>query len=247
MTQTLERPPIRTALAIPTGGNVLFALAHPDDEFLIGGMADRLCLQGATLHTLTATDGEASNRGNPEGLGKQRRSEAIEALDGYGVLRENQHFLELPDGKLSSKEHPDINRGIIKAEIGRLLVAHDVQIVVTLGQHGYDNHPDHIAVHDAALTAARIHAADNPDLRLFGLTRNDTPLQIVVDATLKLLRLRPHRSQVELDTSDPEYQPVPGSVERLGIRLPRHLPLFNAYNNNMDSERYKNFPLLGAA
>jgi LmbE family N-acetylglucosaminyl deacetylase len=241
MTQLLETSTPTTFLGVPAGGNALVALAHPDDEFLVGGALELLRQNEITTHAIIASDGEGSDRGHPDELRNLlRRREAGKALGHYGVRMENQHFLGLPDGELSDDEHVVS----ISLAMGRLLAEHSIRSIVTLGRHGYDNHLDHIALHDAAELAASAYATANPNLRLFGLTRNPVPIQVPADPVLKLRRLASHKSQFDIDLTDPAYQPVPGTVEQPGIRLsPASRGYLDRYYENMHIERYAHYPL----
>jgi LmbE family N-acetylglucosaminyl deacetylase len=239
MTQTIERAP--SVLGTPVGANALIALAHPDDEFLIGGLLGTFHTYGIATHAVIATDGEASDRGDPERLrNRERRHEAGKALAKYGVRPENQHFLGLPDSGLSSDEH------IVKMThaIEGLLATQSISTVVTLGEHGYDNHTDHKAVHLAAQRAAAEYASIDPDVQLYGLTRNEGDVQIPADPVTKLKRLAYHRSQFEIDTSDPSYKPARDTIEQPGIRLSKQSRAYlDRYRLNMEIERYENYPL----
>jgi LmbE family N-acetylglucosaminyl deacetylase len=241
MTQLLESATPTTFLGASAGGNALVALAHPDDEFLVGGALDLFRAHGITTHAIVATDGEASDRGDPEQLRNfHRRYEAGKALGKYGVRMENQHFLGLPDGEISKDEHVEA----IANMIGRLLGEHSIRSVVTLGRHGYDNHADHIALHDAAGLAASAYSAANPFIELYGLTRNPSPHQIPADPYAKLQRLALHRSQFDIDLSDPTYEPIPGTIEQPGVRLsPASRAYLASYYQNMHLERYEEYDL----
>lgn len=209
--QTAERTP--TVLSTPAGGNALIAVAHPDDEFLIGGVLGLFKKYGITTHAVIATDGEASDRGDPERLrNRERRLEAGKALFKYGIRRENQHFLGVPDGQVSLEEHT----ATVTHAIGLLLDTHPISTVVTLGRGGYDNHRDHQAVHQAAEQADAIYGSDG---LVYGLTKNEGHVQIPFDPALKLKRLAPHESQFEIYTEDESYKPIPGTIEQPGIRI----------------------------
>jgi LmbE family N-acetylglucosaminyl deacetylase len=228
-------------LGAPTEASTLVALAHPDDEFLVGGLLDLLHANNVTTHAVIATDGEASDRGDPEDLRNfQRRYEAGKALARYGIRMENQHFLGLPDGALSANEH--INT--VAYSVGRLLAEYPIRTVVTLGHYGYDDHADHIAIHTAAESAVSSYATANPNLQLYGLTHSETDIRVPADAKEKLRRLAHHQSQFDIDVSDPSYQPTPGTVEQPGIQLSEASRGYLArYFNNMHLERYDSYTL----
>ncbi len=124
-----------------------------DDETLAcGGMLAGLP-DKSNWHVLYATNGAK----NPEpdllqgerslpGLGAIRREEALKALTLLGIPSGNIHFHDLPDGSLRRHQRDLIK--ILDAWIAKLRPDH------LLAPFQYDRHPDHIALHHAALHAA---------------------------------------------------------------------------------------------
>lgn len=237
MSQTLEyiqREP--AVLDIPANTEVLAVWAHPDDEFLIGGLLEELRLDNIATHVIVASDGEASDRGDPDYLSSLgRRYEAGVALTAYGIQEKRQSFLGLPDSRLSEAR----NLSSVAHFIGRRLAQHTIRTVITLGADGYDGHDDHIATHQAAAWAVSAYAAANPNVRLLGLARQEADYKINANPALKLGRLAFHRSQFTIDLSNPSYQPTPGSLEQPGIRLSATSQSYlRQYQDNLHTEHY---------
>jgi LmbE family N-acetylglucosaminyl deacetylase len=89
---------------LPGFERVLVLAPHPDDESLgCGGTMALLSDRGASVSTLTATDGDATRGSSlpPEEIGRVRRAEAQRAAAAVGA---EPRFLGLPDGALA--EHP---------------------------------------------------------------------------------------------------------------------------------------------
>jgi N-acetylglucosamine malate deacetylase 1 len=103
---------------LPSFDRVLVVAPHPDDESLgCGGTMALLSDRGASVTTLTATDGDATQGSSlpPEEIGRLRRAEAQRAAEAVGA---SPRFLGLPDGGLA--EHPrELASGLRKA-IGEL-------------------------------------------------------------------------------------------------------------------------------
>lgn len=200
------------------GTRALVALAHPDDEFLIGSGIDTLVRNDGIVHAFVATKGKAGLRG--DSLNKIHISRGIReqegrmALSAYGIRPRHQRFEDLQDGQLIDTA-PDMLTQAIRS----LLKKHDITTVVTLGEHGFDGHTDHIAIHEAARAAVAAHAEIEPGMRLFGLDLVSPTTYITADPSAKLRRLRYHKSQFDIDTSDPDHTPFEGSIEQPGIRL----------------------------
>ena len=210
--QTTVRP------FVEAGARTLVALAHPDDEYLIGSGIDAQVRHGAIVHAYIATKGEAGLRGDSENhsfIGKGlREREGRAALSAYGIRPRHQHFGDLPDGQLI-----DLAPDTIAQNIHSLLAKYSITTVITLGENSFDGHTDHVSVHRAARLAVAAHAELKPDLRLYSLDTGAPTTYISTDPSAKLRRLRYHRSQFEVDTTNPDYTPLEGTVEQPGIQL----------------------------
>jgi len=147
-------------------------VAHPDDEtFGMGGTLAFYAFQGAEIHLVCATRGEAGVV--PE--------EFLEGFSSIGELREHEllcaakvlklqkvYILEYRDsGMLGSidNDHPDalINAHPedVAKEIATLIREIKPDIVLTFDPIGGYMHPDHIAVHQVTLTAIDLAGDQN--------------------------------------------------------------------------------------
>jgi LmbE family N-acetylglucosaminyl deacetylase len=99
---------------VPPLKRVVVVAPHPDDESLgCAGTMALLVEDGATVTTLTASDGEATKGSSlpPAEIGRTRRAEAQRAAAAVGA---ESRFLGLPDGGLA--EHPhELASGLRKA------------------------------------------------------------------------------------------------------------------------------------
>jgi LmbE family N-acetylglucosaminyl deacetylase len=78
----------------------------------------------------------------------------------------NQIYLELPDGELS--DHIDV----ITSHITSVMCDVSPRRVFTTGTDGYDGHPDHIGVHDAAMQATQVMRALGQEAIAWALAAN---------------------------------------------------------------------------
>lgn len=165
------RLPVLGPGVVPGAGERLVVVAaHPDDESLgAAGLVRAALRQGATVHVVVCTAGEASHPGSPthtpEQLAELRTTELEVAL---GLLRDaapdpaalSWEHLGLPDGALA--EHRDD----LEAALGRALDAprwmedpHSTATrTVLAAPYRFDGHTDHdTAGACAARAAARWH------------------------------------------------------------------------------------------
>ena len=109
---------------------------HPDDEVLgAGGLIRRLVLEGATVHVVAVTDGEASHPGDPDGSGARRHTESLTALRRLGAGSAMVASLGVPDGHVG--DHLDELHRALEQQL------RDADLVVAPWRH--DGHPDHDA------------------------------------------------------------------------------------------------------
>lgn len=147
----------------------LFITAHPDDlETMLAYAA--LDSQGKKI-AVVASDGTASHKNytdEPDFCRAGKRQQ--ESKHGLAQLEfAHQHYLELPDGKL--RECQDA----MAAQILTIARTHAVTQVISLGEAGYDGHPDHIATHYAAAQVARELRADaRKTIEFLALNANQT-------------------------------------------------------------------------
>lgn len=133
---------------------LLVLAPHMDDETLGCGGTMLLHSRKQDLHWLFATDGAGSPApllpwvGRVDGgLAELRRREAFTAAATIGIPSANLRFLDLPDGKLTSRR---------AALVGALLEAvAAIRPEFVLVPFRYDVHPDHIALNRAARAALR--------------------------------------------------------------------------------------------
>jgi LmbE family N-acetylglucosaminyl deacetylase len=143
-----------------SGHTLLAVFAHPDDEsFGIGGTLAYYASQGAAVHLICATRGEAGTV-QPEHLqgfssiGELREAELRCAASNLGLA--SVTFLDYRDSGMSGSvdnQHPE---AFIRAPIEEVaqriaLVVRRVrpQVVVTFDPIGGYKHPDHIHIHHA--------------------------------------------------------------------------------------------------
>ncbi|HZG68053.1 MAG TPA: PIG-L deacetylase family protein [Herpetosiphonaceae bacterium] len=192
---------------------VLIVAPHPDDaEFMAGGTLSYWQSLGASIHFLLVTDGISGSRDpdhTPDQLAATRREEQRAAARVYGS--DDVTFLGYPDGRVE----PSLE---LRWDIARVIrrVRPDVLVVMDpyfrYGEN-YINHPDHIAVAEAALAAimpvanTRLAALD---LLAEGLEPHDVRevyLSMAVNTTVwiplteqdmerKIEALRAHASQI---------------------------------------------------
>jgi len=123
---------------------VIFVFAHPDDEsFSSGGTIAKLVKEKHIVRLITATKGEAGQRGDPlikpdEPIGKVREEELKKAAKILGISE--ICFLGFIDGTLKDKE-----KGLEK-KISEIIKKENPDIVITHDKRGGSNHPDHKAV-----------------------------------------------------------------------------------------------------
>ena len=136
---------------------LLFIFAHPDDESFSGvGTAMEYGARGVRTALVTATRGECGKPGDPpictpEELPAVREQELRRAsqIAGFDEL----HILDYRDRELAAAPPEEIRRTLL-GHIRRLRPS----VVITFDPHGFNVHPDHVAisrfVSDAVATAA---------------------------------------------------------------------------------------------
>lgn len=136
--------------------------AHPDDEALTGYT---LTEEGVGASVVVASDGTTSTINYHEDPGfvqnGRRREEAIASFVNLGIPYEppdpsdpfkpkRQNYLGLPDGEL------DQHRSTIAERLTAIIIAKEIDTVVTTGIDGYDTHEDHITMFWATVAAINI-------------------------------------------------------------------------------------------
>lgn len=156
-----------------SGHTLLAVLAHPDDEsFGMGGTLALYAQQGADVHLVCATRGEAGDIEAKDSLEHQsvaelRESELRCASEKLGL--KDVHFLGYRDSGMAGAQDNQHPRALAAApvekvavEIGQYIRAIRPQVIVTFDPIGGYKHPDHIAVHQATIKAFHDARSPNP-------------------------------------------------------------------------------------
>ncbi len=131
-------------------GSVAVLAPHMDDEVL--GCGATLCAVAAhnPAHVVYLTDGARSPappfpwaQSSSAELPSIRRREARRAMRALGVSDRNLHFLALPDGRLAH------HRAALCSALERLIGALRPRFLLV--PFRFDQHPDHLAAHRAAV------------------------------------------------------------------------------------------------
>ena len=145
---------------------ILAVFAHPDDETSVAGGAIAQAVQeGVEVTVVTATRGEWGTLGTGgmtiarEELPSVREAELRAVMRLYGA--QPPVFLGYEDARMAEADLAAVARQVA-AQMQRVRP----DVVITWGPTGMSRHPDHIAVHQAAVTAFRSYAASAP-ARLF--------------------------------------------------------------------------------
>ena len=142
---------------------ILGFFAHPDDELSVGGTLARYAAGGAHVTLICATRGEVATIYSPpeygatrENLAEVRTGELECCCDALGV--QDLRWLDWPDGGVAG-----VDRAEAVAAVVKILREVRPQVMLTHPAHGGYPHPDHIAVHEIAMSAW--HAAAEADYR----------------------------------------------------------------------------------
>lgn len=190
-------------------GKLLILAPHMDDEVLACGGTIAQLPQKKHIQVVYATDGALSpvapgGRAGlpPEDLPDIRISEARAALERLGIPAENLHFWGFPDARLQDYAAP------LRRRLGDLIA--ELQPEQLLVPFRYDRHPDHLALHRAALAVAeglelpeiveyfvyyRWQLLPGKDLRRFIPPEKLWWIDISAQAELKQRALQCYRSQ----------------------------------------------------
>jgi LmbE family N-acetylglucosaminyl deacetylase len=159
--------------------NTLLAVfAHPDDEsFGPGGTLAKYAAEGAAVHLICATRGEAgeSDAPNPdacEDLACQREQELRCATSILGLA--DVHLLDYRDSGMAgspANQHPralaQADPDVVAGEVADLMRRLRPQAVITFDPFGGYGHPDHIAMHRATVAAFEQLAEGDRPQRLY--------------------------------------------------------------------------------
>jgi LmbE family N-acetylglucosaminyl deacetylase len=157
---------------IPQKPLLLAVLAHPDDEtFGMGGTLALYARRGVSIHLACATRGEAGEV-DPQflqgfsSIADRRVSELRCAAGVLGI--EGIHFLGYRDSGMPGSADNQNPQALVQAPVDEVVakIVHLIrslrpQVVVTFDPIGGYRHPDHIAIHNAAVRA--FSAAGDPN------------------------------------------------------------------------------------
>jgi len=124
---------------------LLAVFAHPDDEtYGPGGSLARYAIEGASVHLLIFTAGEAGTIGVSKELSRQelmrrRTRELAGACEALGIR--THRIVGMPDSGL---DRIPFDRGV--RAVSEEIEAHRPQVLVTFHRDGVSGHPDHLAV-----------------------------------------------------------------------------------------------------
>ncbi|MGI8475331.1 MAG: PIG-L deacetylase family protein [Thermomicrobiales bacterium] len=146
-------------------GGILGLFAHPDDEeFGTSGALIIAAQRGLRVQVVSATCGDAGEISDPalatpETLGAVREAELRAACAALGIAE--PRLLRHGDGKLA-----ETDSGRLRDDLVVIIREERPRVVITFDANGGYGHPDHIAVHHAAVAAfsAAADARHRPDL-----------------------------------------------------------------------------------
>jgi len=143
---------------------ILSVLAHPDDEsFGMGGTLALYAEQGVEVHLVCATRGEAGEVGPDylqgfDSIADLREAELRWAAAHLGLA--GLHFLGYRDSGMPGSEDNVHPNALVQAPVDEVAakITHHIreirpQVVLTFDPIGGYRHPDHIAIHKAAVAA----------------------------------------------------------------------------------------------
>ena len=141
---------------------ILAIFAHPDDETSVaGGTIARSVQEGAEVTVVTATRGEWGTLGTGgmtiprEELPAVREAELRAVMQLYGA--HPPVFLGYEDAKMA-----EVHLAPVVQQVAAQMQRVRPDVVITWGPTGMSRHPDHIAVHRAAVKAFHAYAASVP-------------------------------------------------------------------------------------
>jgi LmbE family N-acetylglucosaminyl deacetylase len=156
---------------MPEPLDLLFVLAHPDDESLgAGGVLAKYSAEGVETFLVTATRGERGWRGPKEGL-------------------REVCFLDYLDGEVAQADFLEATRRIVQ-HLRRIRP----RVVVTFSPDGHTGHPDHIAV--SQLTCAAVLCAADATYADARPPHRVSKLYYMVDSKSMAERLRQNMGDI---------------------------------------------------
>lgn len=205
---------------------MLILAPHPDDEIIgCGGLIARMVKEEHALHVVVLSGGGASHKeccrvGENE-LVAERRKLTIRAAEVVGLAKENIHFLDFTDGKISEKDAENMKRlqaifTQLKPE--RILVPH----------HG-EGWPDHLAARRIGLQLASGVTEVYEYCVWFWYYRQGT-----LDwRNAQILKMTGEEHSQKLAATDAYTKPLASCGKPWSGVLPRLLLLANRWNNEL--------------
>lgn len=193
---------------------VLSVLAHPDDEsFLCAGTLAMFVDEGAAVCVVSATRGEVGEiaegvEATLDTLGEVREQELRSAMSELGV--DDVRFLGYRDSGMAGtadNTHPNALAQAPVEETGsRIATAmneFEPTILITFGPEGVYLHPDHVAVHHAAMAAIVQASSDRrahrPSTLVFAAMPREFFLEIFNEPG-SMLEAVPHETLLQMGT-----------------------------------------------
>ena len=199
------------------GKNLMFLVAHPDDEsFLASGTIHQNYLAGGSSSLVCATYGEKGKSHMPDVTQKQLKKIRKKELENVSDFLKVKilYTLGLPDGKLAQ------HKKLLQQKIEAVLKQESPAFLLSFGQDGISGHKDHIYIGEVGRRLAKSHSipfvAFSPQpsmankMKIFKRRRKygvyakkvvHAPhnLKIKSDPRVKLKALRMHKSQSPFD------------------------------------------------
>jgi len=126
---------------------VLAIFAHPDDEsFGPGGTIAQWTTQGATVHLVCATKGQAGRNNSQQETSLVREAELLKAAKILGIQKVD--FLTYVDGHIGNNDLP-----IIEKKLSSIISQFKPDTLITYDLNGVSGHLDHMAMASAATQA----------------------------------------------------------------------------------------------
>ena len=151
-----------------SGKKLLVVFAHPDDEtFACGGTIAKYANYGVEVALICATRGEAgeindSSISKNTPLGEIREQELKHASKVLGI--KTIHFLGYRDSGMNGSpdnHHPlalcQADQKEVSKRVGKIIRDFIPDVIITFDPNGGYGHPDHVAIHQATLTAHKSH------------------------------------------------------------------------------------------
>jgi N-acetylglucosamine malate deacetylase 2 len=202
------KPPTTETGTLPAMASALAVVAHPDNEFGLGGVLAALHAMGTKVAVVCFTHGEASTLGaellDGDDLHAVRTAELAQASRALGL--EDVELYDYPDGQLCAVPVDELADQVEAAAL-----RHNSDLLVVFDEGGVTGHPDHShATRVALATAERL---DRPVLawavtktvadklnaefgtRFVGRPDSNVDLFIEVDRNSQLAAIACHRSQ----------------------------------------------------